>query len=201
MKMSGIYRITCLMNGRSRIGHSNDITRRWSTYKASLRGNYYNGLEMQNDWNEFGEDCFMFDIIDECERDNQKHMENYYINKYDCIKNGYNKNLNNVDKKLKVRNEIETEIYRKNHSLMTKGMNNGNCQTDINIINEIVWLKENTNMRVKDIAMYYSKKSSYISRIGKDRWLGVEGIKPNWYIGKDDESMLNNVQLATKLAV
>lgn len=49
MKKVGIYKITCTKNGKVRVGHASDIYKRWSNYKASLRHNRYEIINMQED--------------------------------------------------------------------------------------------------------------------------------------------------------
>lgn len=98
-KKIGIYKVTCMKNGKIRIGHTKgDFAKRFSVYKAQLRHGYYLGEDMQNDWNNYGEENFNFEIIENCKMDELKERENYYIVKYDSIENGYNTDLNDLSK-------------------------------------------------------------------------------------------------------
>ncbi|AGK97645.1 GIY-YIG nuclease family protein [Clostridium pasteurianum] len=188
-KIKGIYKITYIKNGKVRIGHSSDIHKRWSCYLAELRNNTYRGKEMQKDFDEYGEDAFKFETLKECDATEFKKLENKYILKYDAIKNGYNKYLNDLSKEKKIRSGDEAEEYHEFRSEITSGINNGHCLTDIRIIEEIRWLKDNTKMKQVDIAKHYGKRPSYVSRIGKDRWDDVLGVQPVWY--KNENKAVN----------
>lgn len=60
---SGIYRITCLSNGKCYIGSSCDISRRWREHKYALDNNRHDNKYLQSAWNKYGEDSFVFSII------------------------------------------------------------------------------------------------------------------------------------------
>lgn len=67
----GIYRIA-LNDGRCYVGQSVDIERRWRTERLELRNKKFNGNPnhyLQNAWNKYGEDAFIFEILEECALD------------------------------------------------------------------------------------------------------------------------------------
>ncbi len=78
---SGIYKITNTTNGKFYIGSSKNIDERWDNHKQYLRGNYHINPKLQNAWNKYGEDKFIFEIIEETDS-NQNVLfdrENYYL--------------------------------------------------------------------------------------------------------------------------
>lgn len=62
---SGIYKITNSVNGKFYIGSSADIDYRWNEHKQYLNGNYHINPKLQNAWNFYGGDKFIFEIIEE----------------------------------------------------------------------------------------------------------------------------------------
>lgn len=64
-KIYGVYRIICLINNRIYIGGSSNIKRRKYIHFYLLRKGTHFSLDLQKDFNEFGEDKFIFEIIKE----------------------------------------------------------------------------------------------------------------------------------------
>jgi group I intron endonuclease len=78
---SGIYKITNTINGKFYIGSSKNIEFRWNDHKQYLRGNYHVNPKLQNAWNKYGEDKFIFEILEETESSQEIlfDRENYYL--------------------------------------------------------------------------------------------------------------------------
>lgn len=62
---SGVYKITNLVNGKFYIGSSEDVDNRWDTHKQYLNGGYHINPKLQNAWDFYGGDEFMFEMIEE----------------------------------------------------------------------------------------------------------------------------------------
>lgn len=61
--MYKVYMIKCSANNRAYYGRSQEYEKRWRAHKNMLRtGSHYN-TEMQKDWNQYGEENFMFIIL------------------------------------------------------------------------------------------------------------------------------------------
>lgn len=80
----GIYKITNLLDGRSYIGQSRNIENR---FKEHL---YHNESPIDKDIHELGANNFSFDILEICNESDLDLKEEYYINFYNSINNGYN---------------------------------------------------------------------------------------------------------------
>ena len=89
----GIYCIENLINHKKYIGQSVDIYRRWKRHKKELIKNIHNNAHLQNAWNKYGEENFIFYIIEECEFLELDQKEMYYILKFDTFCDGYNQTL------------------------------------------------------------------------------------------------------------
>jgi len=88
--MTGIYKITNLINQKSYIGQSVDIKRRWRDHRKAIQTGencLYKAIR------KYGIENFSFEIIKECTPDELNDLERYYINLYDTYYNGYNSTL------------------------------------------------------------------------------------------------------------
>ena len=85
--MIGIYKITKIDNGKSYIGQSNDIERRFQEHKIRAE------IPIDKAIQKYGIDAFAFEIIEECELDKLDEREIYWIAHYNTFKGvGYNCN-------------------------------------------------------------------------------------------------------------
>lgn len=93
--MKTIYSITNKVNGKRYIGMSSQVSRRWINHKYHLKvGDHRNNL-LQDEWNLFGSNSFLFEILEQCDcsiRDLET-KEQEYIKLFDSYNNGYNKTL------------------------------------------------------------------------------------------------------------
>ena len=81
MNNTGIYKITNKLNGKFYIGSSKDIDQRWNEHKLNLKSNRHINKKLQNAWNFYGEDNFLFEIIEctVCEQSVLFDREQYYL--------------------------------------------------------------------------------------------------------------------------
>ena len=170
---SGIYAIICKVTNKPRIGQASEIDKRWSQYRAELRGNKFGVKELQEDWNKYGEENFEYIIIEKCPQKKLKELENYYILKYNAINDGYNSRLNDLSKPKKIRRGKEAANYKEERSLITAGELNGHCTklSKLKVFELLDMLKDGVNRDI--IANKFDIYPAYICRIGKDRWVKV----------------------------
>jgi group I intron endonuclease len=94
MKISGIYWIRNLVNGKVYIGSSIDIKNRWSEHRGDLQKNNHCNDYLQKSWNKYGEQSFIFEMVEKVERDKEKiiNREQYYLDLYKSYEKdvGYN---------------------------------------------------------------------------------------------------------------
>ena len=90
----GIYSITNDKNGKKYIGSTaKSFKSRWKKHITNLKNGGHASHHLQNAWNKYGEDSFIFkieEIVDSVE--NLLDLEREYITKYDSFSNGYNEN-------------------------------------------------------------------------------------------------------------
>lgn len=90
-KLSGIYTITNKVTGKLYIGESLDIYRRWyKEHIPELRKNQHYNKGLQKDFNEYGEENFIFEILERYSEDNPiitkariLILESYYITQFE----------------------------------------------------------------------------------------------------------------------
>lgn len=90
MKTSGVYRIVHWPTGRSYIGVSNDILRRWVDHVFNLTSGASNCLRLKRAWAIHGSDEFYFETIRICSLRSAYKDEPRFIRKYDSLKSGFN---------------------------------------------------------------------------------------------------------------
>ena len=82
--MQGIYEIVNLADGKAStyIGSSVNIERRWWRHRSDLRGGWHRNLHLQRAWNKYGEDAFVFSVLEEVGDDMLLVMEQEYLDDY-----------------------------------------------------------------------------------------------------------------------
>ena len=84
MKKFGIYKITCKVNNKIYIGSTEVcFKQRFKKHKQRLRNNYHENDYLQKSWNKYGEDNFVFEILEEIsDKSKVKEIEQIYLNEY-----------------------------------------------------------------------------------------------------------------------
>lgn len=90
--MIGIYKITNTKNGKVYIGQSVDIDKRFREHKKMLRDNNHINYLLQDDWNVYGEDAFVFEVLEKCRSIYLNEIEKHTIKEYESTdkEKGYN---------------------------------------------------------------------------------------------------------------
>lgn len=91
--MKGIYLIRNTKTNKVYIGSSIKLSARKQRHFKNLTEGIHHSKKLQNSFNKYGIDCFIFECIEEYEDiDNQEliRREQYWIDYYDSYHNGYN---------------------------------------------------------------------------------------------------------------
>lgn len=182
-KINGVYLIKNSISKKIRIGSATDVMKRFSNYKSNL-SNAIGNAQMVEDVVNYGLDSFEFIILEECSIEQLFEREAYYQDLYsECFDKDYGYNSNRVRKREKyIRSLEEQREYKEKRSKITSGELNGHCTTlNQDKANEILWLKNNTDMKYKDIAELYGTTGNMVSRIKKDRWMNSIPVAPASY--------------------
>ena len=82
IRLTGIYYIKCKVTGAIYIGKSENIYRRFNRHKYELCRNNHKNMYLQRAYNKYGEDSFIWGIIEECNSADLNFKERYYIKLY-----------------------------------------------------------------------------------------------------------------------
>lgn len=91
---TGIYKITCLSNnkvyigsacGRSSTPSKKGFIRRWTEHSRKLKEGIHKNKYLQHAYNKYGEDMFIFEILEFCTIEESDIKEKYYIDFYDNL--------------------------------------------------------------------------------------------------------------------
>ena len=125
---SGVYMFFNIISGKRYVGSSVDIYNRIHEHYHNLKNNKSHNAHFQSSWNKYGEDAFIFCVLEYCNAEDRFEREQYYI---DCLKPEYNLTLNVVanfghkvsdETKSKISNTLkdkynsgEIETYKQQH--------------------------------------------------------------------------------------
>ena len=87
MKLSGVYQIMCLANGRVYIGSSIDVSHRWQEHKKDLCARRHHNVHLQRAWQKYGAMAFEFSVIERRAPEALKEAEQRFI---DANAQGFN---------------------------------------------------------------------------------------------------------------
>ena len=86
----GVYAITNIKTGARYIGSSSNIKKRISTHFRSLSKNCHHSKKLQRNYNKYGRECFVWDVLCVCEHSNllivEQDILGYYANNLNCAK-------------------------------------------------------------------------------------------------------------------
>lgn len=94
--MIGIYQILNTINNKKYIGSSIDVKKRLKTHMNNLLENNHVNKYLQDSWNKYGQDCFLFSLIIECSVEYLFFYEDLIIKGYDTLDKSYGYNLRPV---------------------------------------------------------------------------------------------------------
>jgi len=80
---TGVYQIKNLVSGKLSIGSAagkEGLDGRWRQHKSQLRRLIHHSFHLQNAWNKYKADAFVFEILEECEPQLCIEREQYYLN-------------------------------------------------------------------------------------------------------------------------
>lgn len=142
--MTGIYKITNLINGKCYVGQSVDIQKRWKREKedASNINSHSYEYPLMRAFRKYGFDNFIFEVIEECKIEELNEKEVYWIDYYDTFFHGYNQTLGGDATSRQPKEKI------------------------IGIISDLI----NTNMLHKDIAEKWDISTEMVQGINTGRY-------------------------------
>jgi group I intron endonuclease len=165
---SGIYSIENSINGKSYIGSSINIKRRWYRHLSMLRKNVHDNHYLQNAYNKYGEQSFKFKVLELVLPCKIKQKEQSYLNKvkftpdlyyninYDADRINFTQEIRmKMSNKAKLLIGERNPFYGKTHSKETK------LKIRLKLLNQK--LSNLTKKRISD-----SIKAAWINRINRE---------------------------------
>lgn len=143
--MIGIYKITNNINGKSYIGQSVNIEKRWKKHRLTMNNNkdHCYDYPLYRAFRKYGIHNFDFTILEECEHCKLDERERYWIDVYGTLKNGYNQ---------------------------TFGGDGSFSRLNSEKLNSITAELRNTNRKMKDIANDYDISVEMVQGINTGRY-------------------------------
>ena len=116
-KLSGIYQIRNLINGKKYIGQTADLEKRKLKHFNALMGNYHYNEHLQNAYNKYGKENFVFEVLKYCRLFELTRYEQFFVDqeKQDDL---YNIRIECVNSNLGTRCSDET---REKLSIINRG--------------------------------------------------------------------------------
>ena len=132
--MIGIYKIECIKNNKIYVGSAIDTDKRWIKHKCELGKNKHHNRHMQNAYNLYGIESFIFKVIEECSLSELIEREQYYLDQ--IFKDGNTFNICSVvgtrlgckhseDSKIKMSNSQKGKILSDDTKKKLSDINKG----------------------------------------------------------------------------
>lgn len=118
--ISGVYKITNTITGDFYIGSSKNIKLRWNDHKKPSRWNKYPNNPMYLDFQKYGTDKFVFEIIAEVESDSLKETEQKFIETLQPTYNNRNANGWNIERLKESKRKAKRKYYKSDKGKETK---------------------------------------------------------------------------------
>lgn len=87
---TGVYRILCLENQKVYIGSSVNLRRRYLDHWSRLRHKKHGNVKLQNAWNKYGSESFVFDVLEYCDKKILQEKEQYWMETLNACDKGFN---------------------------------------------------------------------------------------------------------------
>jgi hypothetical protein len=68
----GVFQVKNIRNQKGLIDHSVDMASKWNRHKMELKFGNHRNREFQKDWNEYGEESFVFSVLSELKKSEDK---------------------------------------------------------------------------------------------------------------------------------
>lgn len=115
---SGIYSITNKLTNKFYIGSSTNLHKREISHFSNLRKNNHCNANLQNSYNKYGKDNFVFKVIEFCSTEELEEREQHYL---DLYFSGNNPGiLYNIFKSAYAVRGINHPLYGKTHTIEAK---------------------------------------------------------------------------------
>lgn len=121
-KICGIYSIKNTIENKIYIGSSKNIYSRWTIHKRELKNGTHHSKRLQEAYNQYGGESFVYEIIEKCDEDKLIELEQYYIDLYYSYNPDFGYNMSAIAGRPDLTEE-QLKIIAKQNSERFKGEN------------------------------------------------------------------------------
>jgi group I intron endonuclease len=114
----GIYKITSIASGKIYIGCASNVRTRINGHLYDLRRNKHHNSYLQKAWIKYGEENFVFEIVEKCDINDLHAKEHYWVNELNCLDRTIGYNLKPTDPN---GNSIHSEETKEKLRIANKG--------------------------------------------------------------------------------
>jgi len=114
----GIYKITSIASGKIYIGCASNVRTRINGHLYDLRQNKHHNSYLQKAWIKYGEENFVFEIVEKCDINDLHAKEHYWVNELNCLDRTIGYNLKPTDPN---GNSIHSEETKEKLRIANKG--------------------------------------------------------------------------------
>lgn len=86
----GIYLIRNMVTDQVYVGSACSFRNRWNRHRLELNKGIHINPKLQNSWNKYGEDAFVFEELLYCSKKDLVHFEQIVMNAYNSYNTGFN---------------------------------------------------------------------------------------------------------------
>jgi group I intron endonuclease len=119
--VGGIYKIENIIDGKIYVGSSVNIINRKQKHFWLLKKGVHDNCHLQNSYNKFGKESFIFETLENCNNEDLINKENYYIHKYKSNNSEFGYNLATVNEFRRNTFNNEVKIKLSKHYLTKNG--------------------------------------------------------------------------------
>lgn len=172
MMNSGIYKIVNEVNGKFYWGSTDNFDRRFGEHKRALSKNEHFNRHLQFAWNKYGEDNFVFEVVEKCGEEMLFEIEQKHLDKWAESNCCYNIALS-AKSPMRGRTFTHTKSAKKKISEKMKGRDitwahkivPPNKKLADEDVAHIRWLYEHKRATKDQLAEYFGVAGNYICRI------------------------------------
>jgi group I intron endonuclease len=150
----GIYKITNTISNKIYIGCASNVRTRINGHLYDLRKDKHNNSYLQKAWVKYGEESFIFEMIEECDITKLHAKEHYWVNKLNCLDRSIGYNLKPTDPNGCSIHSEETKKKIKDHHKKNNIKPNAKCYEAGKVYNHSELCKINlieARKKLKDI--------------------------------------------------
>jgi len=191
---SGIYKILNIVTEKFYIGSAVNLKVRIKDHKYKLRHNRHCNILLQSSWNLHGEEAFVYEIIEYCDKEKLIEREQYWLDKTQCYENNYGYNINKTansmlgykhtkETKQKFRNRIISEEQKQKLRTARLGMKSTvETRTKQSLALKGKMTSEHKAIIIVSNKTPQARENKRLAKLGKpsnnprsSRWLHLEG--------------------------